>query len=105
MSFSFFAHHLFSLNFKILIKRLVRLLIPYILWPLIFYRLNRYMNIKYKKNFSDSNEDLKLQLLQGNKFMHPLWFQLDLMVITIMFFIMIFIFRKYSMFFFKYYSC
>ena len=47
------------------------------------------MNIKYKKNFPDSNEDLKLQLLQGNKFMHPLWFQLDLMVITIMFFIMI----------------
>ena len=101
MSFSFFAHHLFSLNFKILIKRLVRLLIPYILWPLIFYRLNRYMNIKYKKNFPDSNEDLKLQLLQGNKFMHPLWFQLDLMVITIMFFIMIFIFRKYSMVFFQ----
>jgi len=101
MSFSFFAHHLFSLNFKILIKRLVRLLIPYILFPLIFYRLNRYMNIKYKKNFPDSKEDLKLQLLQGNKFMHPLWFQLDLMVITIMFFIMIFIFRKYSMFFFQ----
>ena len=29
MSFSFFAHHLFSLNFKILIKRLVRLLNEY----------------------------------------------------------------------------
>ena len=98
MSFYLFANHLFSLNFKILIKRIVRLLIPYIWWPLIFYRLNRYMNINYNKNLPDSNKELKLQLLLGNKFIHPLWFQLDLMIITIMIFAIIFIFRKYSIF-------
>ena len=98
MSFYFFANHLFSLNTKIFIKRMIRLLIPYIWWPLIFYRLNRYMNKNYNKKFPDSNEELKLQLLLGNRFIHPLWFQLDLMIITFMFFIIIFIFRKYSLF-------
>ena len=44
MSFYFMAIHLFALDFIVLIKRIIRLAIPYIGWPIIFYRLNRYMN-------------------------------------------------------------
>jgi hypothetical protein len=71
MSFYFMATHLFSLNIKILLKRLIRLLIPYIGWPIILYKINRYLNLHYHKNFPDSNEELKMQLMFGNRFDHP----------------------------------
>ena len=98
MSFYFMATHLFSLNIKILLKRLIRLLIPYIGWPIILYKINRYLNLHYHKNFPDSNEELKMQLMFGNRFDHPFWFQLDMMIITVAFYIIIFIFRKFSLF-------
>ena len=40
MSFYFMSKYLSSLNFKMFLKRLVRLLIPYILWPIFFWKLN-----------------------------------------------------------------
>ena len=101
ISFYFMALHLYSLNLKALIKRIVRLLIPYIGWPIIFYKLNRFINLKCNKNLPDSNEELKMQLLLGNRFIHPFWFQFDMIVITILLFIIIFIFRKFSLFIFR----
>lgn len=101
MSFYFMAPHLFSLNFKILINRLFRLYIPYIIWPIIFYKLNGYLNRYYHKNFPDSNEELKMQLLTGKRFDFPLWFQCDLINLTILFFVIIFIFRKLSVYIFE----
>lgn len=101
MSFYFMSAHLFSLNFKMFLKRLFRLLTPYIIWPIIFYKFNHYLNLKYHKKLPDSNEELKMQLLLGNRFNHPFWFQLDMITITILFFIIIFILRKFSLFVFQ----
>ena len=101
ISFYFMADHLYSLNFEILLKRITRLLIPYIGWPFIFYKLNRFLNIKFNKNLPDSNEELKMQLLVGNRFIFPFWFQIDLIIITIGFLLIIFIFRKNSLFIFQ----
>ena len=80
------------------LKRLVRLLIPYILWPIFFLILNQYLNAKFNKKFPDTFEDLKQQLLLADKYIFPLWFHFDLIIITFLFFIIIFIFRKHSLF-------
>ena len=101
MSFYFMCKHLLSLDFKMLLKRLIRLLIPYIIWPIFFWKLNQYLNRNYKKKLPATIEDLKQQLLLSNKYMHPLWFNFDLIVITILFYVIIFIFRKHSLFIFQ----
>ena len=98
MSFYFTCKHLLSLDCKLFLKRLVRLLIPYVIWPIFFWLLNQYLNRNYNKRFPATYEDLKQQLLLSNKYMHPLWFNFNLIVITITFFIIIFIFRKHSLF-------
>lgn len=98
MSFYFMCKHLLSLDFKMLLKRLIRLLIPYILWPIFFWKLNQYLNRNYNKNFPATYEEFKQQLLFANKYIHPLWFNLDLIIFTISFFIIIFIFRRHSLF-------
>ena len=101
MSFYFMCKHLLSLDFKMLLKRLIRLLIPYIIWPIFFWKLNQYLNRNYKKKLPATIEDLKQQLLLSNKYMYPLWFNFDLIVITILFYVIIFIFRKHSLFIFQ----
>ena len=101
MSFYFMADNLLSLNFKILLKRLRRLLIPYIGWPIIFYSLNHFINSIFNKNLPASFEEFKMQILLGNKFIHPLWFQCDLMILTVLFFTIIFIFKKHSFLIFE----
>ena len=98
MSFYFMSKHFLSIDFKMFIKRLIRLLIPYIIWPIFFWKLNQYLNRHYHMKLPDTYEVLKQQLLLANKYMHPLWFQLNLIAMTIAFFIIIFIFRKHSLF-------
>ena len=98
MSFYFMCKHLLSLDFKIFFKRLIRLLIPYILWPIFFWKLNRYLNKNYNKKFPATFEVLKQQLLLANRYIYPLWYHFDLIIFTILFFIIIFIFRKHSLF-------
>lgn len=60
--------------------------------------LNQYLNAKFNKKFPDTFEDLKKQLLLADKYIFPLWFHFDLIIITFLFFIIIFIFRKHSLF-------
>ena len=98
ISFYFTHKNFLSLDYKILLKRLIRLFIPYIIWPIFFWELNEYINRKYNKVYSNSFEDLKQQLLLANRFIFPLWFNLVLIIMTICFFIIIFIFRKHSLF-------
>ena len=101
MSFYFMCKHLLSLSFKMLLKRLIRLLIPYIGWSIVFWKLNQYINRKYNKNLPATFEDLKVQLLLAEKFITPFWFNLVIIILTILFFIIIFIFRKHSLFIFQ----
>ena len=68
MSFYFMYKHLLSLNTIIILKRLMRLLLPYFIWPSIILKINHYYNKKYNQNLLDSYEDLKKQLLFGHWF-------------------------------------
>lgn len=100
LSFYFIHKKLISIKSNFLFERLERLLIPYILWPIIIYNLNNFIIRKFfKLNIIYSLENLKKQLLWGNEFIIQLWFQWDLIFITILFFIIIFVFRKYHTFF------
>ena len=49
ISFYFTQENLLSLDYKILFKRIIRLLIPYIIWPIFFWELNEYIDRKYNK--------------------------------------------------------
>ena len=98
MSFYLTCKTLLSLNPRKLLNRLMRLLIPYIGWPFIIFYINRFLNKKYNKKFPDSYSILKLQLLWGSRYLHPFWFLWTLIILTIAFSIIIFIFRKHSLF-------
>ena len=100
MSFYYILNVLMQLNFKLLYKRIVRLSIPYLGWPIIIYIINNAI-ICHIFNFRKiSFADLKSQLLWGNNYIIQLWFQWDLIFITILFFIIIFIFGKHHLFIF-----
>ena len=68
LSFYFMHNNLLSLKQKIILNRLMRLLIPYVGWPIIIWIINHYWNKKYNSTFAVSYEELKLQLLWGYKF-------------------------------------
>ena len=100
MSFYFMCTTLFSLNPKRIFIRIIRLLIPYIGWPLITFEINRILNKLFKTKLCDNIDILKLQLLVGSGFMDQFWYMWDLISCTILFVIIIFIFRKNSLFVF-----
>ena len=98
MSFYFTYHTLLSLNIKKLFSRLLRLLIPYIIWPVILLQINREYNHKFHKNLKESIEDLKFQLYWGSGFLGQFWFQWDVIVTSLLFVLIIFIFKKHYLF-------
>ena len=98
MSFYFMNKNLLSLNPKIILNRIMRLLIPYFIWPTIIWKINHFYNKKYKTKFEETYLDLKLQLLWGHHYTPQFWFLWNLTAITILFTIIIFIFRKHSVF-------
>ena len=100
MSFYFISNKLLALNINFLISRLSRLFIPYILWPIIVWNINHILNAKYHTHFPDTYNILKLQLLWGSRYMFQFWFQWNIIAITLLFFIIILIFRSHSLFFF-----
>lgn len=99
MSFYFLSSKLFALNISLLIKRLSRLFIPYILWPIIVWEINHILNVKYHTNFPDAYNILKLQLLWGSKYMFQFWFQWNIIAITLLFALIISVFGNNSIFF------
>ena len=94
MSFYFTCNNILSLKVKNVFRRLERLLIPYIIWPIVVYTINHFFNYIYKTRFLDSFRMLKIQFLWGSTIVPQFWFQWNLIVITLIFFIIIFIFRK-----------
>lgn len=98
MSFYFTCTNFTSLNNKIILNRFEKLLIPYIGWPFIIIIINHMFNKVYKKKLPDTFIDLKLQLLWGCRYIPQLWFQNALIVMTLLFFLIIFILRKNFLF-------
>ena len=96
ISFYFTYKTLISSNYKKKFERIQRLFIPYFLWPIIIFLLNKFL---YKYSITKNVitfEHLKFQLLYGigKMNMNFLWYQWDLIIITTLFIIIIFIFKK-----------
>jgi fucose 4-O-acetylase-like acetyltransferase len=96
LSLYFWYNTLVSSDISKKIRRLERLLIPYIIWPLIVFFLNKYLLLLIKVNNRRNLtfQDLKSQLLFGHNFLIPFWFQWNLIFISILFALIIIIFRR-----------
>lgn len=76
MSFYLSYKTIVSNDLKKILKRLERLLIPYILWPIIIFFLNNFLLIKIiPKSKILTFNDLKFQLLFGTEYMDTFWYQ------------------------------
>ena len=74
-------------------------MIPYIYWPIIIYFLNNnILHVFFGSIKKITFDRLKIQLLWAYNLTGQLWFQWVLIISTIIFFIVLFIFRKYSLF-------
>ena len=95
ISFFFFQFTLLSRNIDKFKQRFQRLLIPYLIWPIIIWLINNlivaFFNIKLKNSF----KDLKMQILAGHCFNGVFWFQWDLIFEIFVFIIIELIFHKY----------
>lgn len=99
ISFFFFHKTLISRDLIKYKLRFERLLIPYIVWPIIIWAINNLLNLFPKMQLKTySLKDLKNQLLFGHSFMTVLWFQWDLIFVTIFFIIIELLFSKDKIF-------
>ena len=105
ISFYFIHKELVLSNIKTYLKRMERLLIPYILWPIIIYILNNYILNNYIVVKKYSFNDLKNQFLNGNGIIGVFWFQWCLIILTTIFFIIIYLFKKYHLFLIQIFLC
>ena len=94
MSF-FFCNNLFkSKNIRKIKLRFQRILIPYFVWPIIILSLNNLLSFIIKKIDIIYFKNLILQLITGNDFMGVLWFQCNLILITLLIIIIHFLFNE-----------
>ena len=94
ISFNFSFNTFISKKISKIKERFIRILIPYTIWP-IFLWLRK--TIKVSKNIRFNYKTFKpiiIQLLIGYDFYAVLWFQFDLIFITLIITIIRFIFNK-----------
>ena len=94
ISFYFFFNLLSSRNIKKIKQRFERLLIPYFIWPIFIWIINNFLKFFLKWETENSINDLKMQLLTGHWFMRVLWFQYNLVFITLIVVIFEFLIEK-----------
>ena len=81
----YFSFNLFkSKNIKKIKLRFQRLLIPYLVWPIIIWSLNNLFSFFFIKIDIFPFKTLIIQLLTGNCFMASLWFQYNLIFIDVL---------------------
>ena len=91
----FFAFNILSEINIIKVKgRLQRLLIPYIIWPIIVFITNNIFDKKGKISLYN----LKIQLILGSQFMIPLWFLFSSIMLTMIFFFLSYTLKKNFLF-------
>lgn len=94
MAFYFSYNSFISKNINKMKDRFKRLLIPYILWPIIIYLQKTIYNYKYRKK-EKLFRILIYQIIIGNGLNMILWFNLNLIFVLLFFAIAIFINNKY----------
>jgi len=77
-------------------ERLKRLLIPYSVYPIIIYFVYNFLYIVFHlEELRRSLYQLIIQFIVGRLLCSVLWFQLNLILITVLFYIIAFIFKTY----------
>ena len=94
ISFYFNYNTFISFNIEKIKIRFERLLIPYFLWSLISWIIYIIYFYIFKKNVRHSFIDFIIHLLNGRLFNLVLWFQNNLIFITIIILIIIFLFKR-----------
>ena len=80
-------------------KRLERLLIPYIIWPLIILIINNIFHLLFNSEIKPIFfKDLLIQIIIGRQFMIPLWLLFGIIFLSVLLFILINILKKYFLF-------
>ena len=93
----YFSNKLFtSKNINKLKERLLRISIPYIIWPCIFWIKYSFINSMKGIVDSDKYKFLFYQLIIGKSFHPVFWFQFCLLFWSICFIILIFSFKYYN---------
>jgi hypothetical protein len=94
MAFYFSYNSFISKNIDKIKDRFKRLLIPYILWPIIIYLQKTIYNYKHRKK-EKLFRILIYRIIIGNGLNMLLWFNLNLIFVLLFFAIVIFINNKY----------
>lgn len=101
ISFFFLYKILVMRNINIIKNRFERLLIPYLIWPSIIWISSNISFIIFRTNRFErflTFHDLKIQILVGRGFHGPMWFLFSLIIFTLFFVIVSFIFKKHFLF-------
>ena len=97
----YFSNKIFlEANIRRMKERLIRIFMPYIFWPLIKYILKNVLSYYHHKKFKFNFSKLYYQLLLGNSFYPVFWFHTNLILFTILFMIIILLFKEYFLFIF-----
>ena len=96
ISFYFSFNSLSSRNIDRIKQRFIRILYPYIGWPIILWLRENYYNYKRGKKELILIKNLYYQILIGCGLHGLLWFLFNLLFLSLFFTIIVFIFKKYS---------
>jgi len=95
ISFYYLNNNLVDRKVNKIKERLKRLLIPYLFYPIIIYIVNNFLYIIFSlKKLKISLNLLIIQFIVGRYLCPVLWFQFNLILITILFYIIAFIFKS-----------
>ena len=98
ISFYFSYNTVVSRNIPKIKGRFKRMLIPYIIWPLLFYLNDKFNHYFYNKNEMFNYKYLYYQIITGCKIYGIFWFLFDLIFLTLFFTIIVFLFKKIFIF-------
>ena len=99
--FFYFSYNILSSKNIVRIKqRLLRVLIPYIFWPLIFSVIH-ILSYKKKININYLIRDIAIQLILGRRIYFVFWFQFNLIMSFLLISIIFLFFKKYHLYIFQ----
>ena len=90
----YFSYSYFSIkNLEKIKKKFLKLIVPYIFWPIIFYIINSLLDDSKSHNYT--LKDLSFQLIIGRSIACVFWFQFNLIIISIIFCLIILFSKNY----------
>ncbi len=97
-SFIFTDMSKLSMDNKKIKKRFLRLLVPHFFWAFSYYLIYKLLDIWKGLSLEKGISDLLWQLALGHSLNQTEWFQIDLIILTIVFIVLFKIFKKHAIF-------